>query len=65
MKRAEVLITQLVTSRALAVIDEYGNLAEVQEIYEEEGREDTHLEAILEYVDEEGELPDHREVEKY
>lgn len=62
MKRAEVIITQLVTSRAIVVLDENFHVVEVEEIIEEEARDDTFFDRLIEYVDEEEELPDHREI---
>lgn len=64
MKRVEAIITQMVTSRAIITLDEHDHIVEVEEIIEEEKREDTELDRLLEVVDEEDDIPDHREVER-
>lgn len=63
MKKVEALITQLVTSRAVLILDEDDNIVEIEELIEEEERSDTELQQVLDVFPTEMELPDHREVE--
>lgn len=64
MRRVEAIITQMVTTRAIVVLDDDFQVVEVEELIEEEKREDTEFDRLVEVIDEEQDLPEHREVEQ-
>lgn len=62
MRVVEAIIREVVESYAIVVLDDNGNLLEVEDIVDEESRYDLELVEVLKDVEEEGTVEDPREI---
>jgi hypothetical protein len=63
MRVVEAIIREVVESYAIVILDDNGNIEEVEDVVDEEGRYDLELVEIIKDIDQEGTVGDPREVE--